>query len=139
MCERMVLPGLSVRNMSMTAAAPRNVFSVITAACIPSALRAATGGAPQGFKTIEGLRGATGMRFVDAFDDVTRVAREAKTGFTRLTQRQIDRDVLLRTRRTFSEVEWHFFGSSASETLGPSAELLAELRRWEIPCVIHLP
>ena len=105
-------------------------------------LRQTLGGSPRGFKTVLGARGTTGMRFVDAYDEVADVAREAKTGFTRLTpfvQRQIDRDVLLRARGDFARVEWHFFTSSVSETVGPSAELLSELNRRGIPYVIHLP
>jgi hypothetical protein len=107
-------------------------------------LRSLAGAGPKakGFSTIVGARGTLGYRFVDAWDPVTRVAREAKTGFTRLTpfiQRQIDRDVLLRARGTFAGVEWHFFPSSASDSLGPARELLDELRRQGIPYVIHVP
>jgi hypothetical protein len=102
----------------------------------------AAGPKAKGFSTIAGARGTLGYRFVDAWNPLTRIAREAKTGYTRLTpfiQRQIDRDVLLRARGTFAGVEWHFFPSSASESLGPSRELLDELRRQGIPYVIHVP
>ncbi len=88
------------------------------------------------------LKGTAGYRFVDAFDPATLVAREAKTGRADLTpfiQRQIDKDVLLRARGTFSEVEWHFFPSAASETLGPTKALIDELNAKGIPYVIHLP
>ena len=70
------------------------------------------------------------------------IAREAKTGFTRLSgfvQRQIDKDVLLRDRGVFNEVEWHFFPSARSDTLGPAKELLDELNAKGIPYVIHVP
>jgi len=105
-------------------------------------LRQQAGGVAQGFKTTQGLRGTTGMRFVDAFDPVTRVAREAKTGFTDLTpfvQRQISRDLLLVAQRQVSRVEWHFFTSSVSETVGPSNALLRALDDVGIPYVVHLP
>jgi hypothetical protein len=36
-------------------------------------------------------------------------------------------------------VEWHFFPSSATSTLGPSQALLDALRANAIPYVIHLP
>ena len=86
-------------------------------------------------------RGGKG-RFVDAFDPATLVAREAKTGRADLTpfiQRQIDKDVLLRGNGSFSQVEWHFFPSAASDTLGPTKALLDELNAKGIPFVIHLP
>jgi len=105
-------------------------------------LRQQTGGVARGFKTTPGLRGTTGMRFVDAFDPVTRVAREAKTGFTDLTpftQRQISRDLTLIAQGQVSRVEWHFFTSSVSETVGPSNALLQALDDVGIPYVVHLP
>jgi hypothetical protein len=109
-----------------------------------AALRTATGSLSKakGFRTIEGLRGTQGFRFVDAWDDVLKVAREAKTGFADLTPfiaKQIEKDVLLRARGTFSHVEWHFFPSSATSTLGPSQALLDALRANSIPYVVHLP
>jgi uncharacterized protein YegL len=109
-----------------------------------AALRAATGSAPiaKGFRTVEGLRGTSGFRFVDAWDDALKIAREAKTGFVELTPfiaRQIEKDVLLRARGTFSHVEWHFFPSSATSTLGPSQALLDALRANGIPYVLHVP
>jgi len=100
------------------------------------------GATAKGFKTVLNAKGTTGYRFVDAFDPVTLVAREAKTGRADLTpfiQRQIDKDVLLRARGAFSEVEWHFFPSAASETLGPTKALIDELNAKGIPYVIHLP
>jgi hypothetical protein len=79
---------------------------------------------------------------VDAFDDTLKIAREAKTGTARLTpfvQKQIDKDVLLRGREGWSKVEWHFFASSRSDSLGPTKELMDELSRNGIGWVIHLP
>ena len=70
------------------------------------------------------------------------MAAEAKTGFTRLSafvQRQIDKDVVLLAQGRVSRLEWHFYPSSASETLGPSRELLDELTAKGIDFVIHLP
>jgi len=99
----------------------------------------------KGFRTLEGeaARGTKGFRFADAWDPDGLIAREAKTGFAdpkAFVQKQIDKDVLLRdVRGTFARVEWHFYPSAASDTLGPSKALLDELRRGNIPYVIHLP
>ncbi len=106
-------------------------------------LRETEGGAGKGFSTIANGKGTQGYRFVDAWvGEPHNIAREAKTGFTRLSdfvRRQIDKDVLLRDRGVFSEVEWHFFPSARSDTLGPSKELLDELNAKGIPYVIHVP
>ena len=94
-------------------------------------LRSNFGGAAKGFKTIDGLKGTKGYRFVDAFDETLAIAREAKTGVARLTpfvREQIRKDVLLRSKEGWSRVEWHFFASSRSDTLGPTKELMDELR-----------
>jgi hypothetical protein len=98
----------------------------------------------KGFRTLEGeaANGTKGFRFVDAWDPKGFVAREVKTGLAGLTRRiqdQIDNDVLLRARGRFEAVEWHFYPSEVSGTLGPSSALLAELRKRNIPYVIHLP
>lgn len=112
------------------------------------ALRSSTGGVKRGFPPDPRLKGTQGFRHVDAFDPVTRVAREAKTGFAKLSdfvQKQIDTDVKLLQQGRIADLEWHFYPSSASETLGPSRELLTELRRPRaglprgIDYVIHLP
>lgn len=105
-------------------------------------LRSNFGGAAKGFKTILGAKGTKGYRFVDAFDDTLRIAREAKTGIADLTpfiREQIRKDVLLRTREGWSKVEWHFFASSRSDSLGPTKALMDELRANGIGWVIHLP
>ena len=107
-----------------------------------TALQTAMGGSKRGFPPIPPQRGTAGYRFVDSYNDVTGVAAEAKTGFARLSpfvQRQIDRDVALLTQRRVTRLEWHFYPSSASETLGPSRELLDELRNRGIDYVVHLP
>jgi hypothetical protein len=105
-------------------------------------LLAQFGSVRKGFKTLQGQKTTKGYRYVDAFDPATSIAREAKTGFADLTpfiQKQIDKDVLLRSRGDFSFVEWHFFPSERSSTLGPSRDLIAELKAKNIPYVIHLP
>ena len=107
-----------------------------------SALQTATGGTKRGFPPQPRQGGTRGFRYVDSFNEATGVAAEAKTGFARLSpfvQRQIDKDVLLLTQGRVSRLEWHFYPSSASETLGPSRELLDELTAKGIDFVIHLP
>ncbi|HEX4929712.1 MAG TPA: VWA domain-containing protein [Gaiellaceae bacterium] len=105
-------------------------------------VRSNFGGVAKGFKTVDGLKGTKGYRFVDAFDETLSIAREAKTGIARLTpfiQEQIRKDVLLRSKEGWSKVEWHFFPSSRSDSLGPTKELMDELRANGIGWVIHLP
>ena len=105
-------------------------------------LRSNFGGAAKGFRTLEGVRGTRGYRFVDSFDETLAIAREAKTGVARLTpfvREQIRKDVLLRSKEGWSRVEWHFFASSRSDSLGPTRELLDALRANGIGWVIHLP
>ena len=73
---------------------------------------------------------------------LTGVAAEAKTGFAKLSpfvQRQIDKDVKLLQQGRVTSLEWHFYPSSASGTVGPSRELLDELTAKGIDYVIHLP
>jgi hypothetical protein len=106
-------------------------------------VRSNFGGAAKGFKTIVGGKGTKGYRFVDAFDEAAGgIAREAKTGMARLTpfiEEQIRKDVLLRGREGWSKVEWHFFASARSSTLGPTKELMDALTANGIGWVIHLP
>jgi len=107
-----------------------------------SALQAATGGVKRGFAPIPPQGGTRGFRYIDSFDEATGLAAEAKTGFARLTpfvQRQIDKDVTLLAQARVNRLEWHFYPSSASETIGPSRELLDELTSKGIDYVIHLP
>lgn len=54
-------------------------------------------------------------------------------------QEQIRKDVLLKGRLNWSKVEWHFFPSSRSDSLGPTKELMEALRDNGIGWVIHLP
>ena len=107
-----------------------------------STLQAATGGVKRGFAPIPPQGGTRGFRYVDSFDEATGLAAEAKTGLARLTpfvQRQIDKDVTLLAQGRVNRLEWHFFPSSASETVGPTRELLDELTANGIDYVIHLP
>ena len=107
-----------------------------------NALRSSTGGVKQGFPPRPKQPGTRGYRHVDAFDEATGIAHEAKTGFAKLTpfvQRQIDKDVALLAQGRVNGLEWHFYPSSASDTLGPSRQLLDDLRARGIGYVIHLP
>ena len=114
-----------------------------TGATAEEIVRSNFGGAAKGFKTITGAKGTKGYRFVDAFDEAAGgIAREAKTGIARLTpfiEEQIRKDVLLRSREGWAKVEWHFFPSARSSTLGPTKELMDALSANGIGWVIHLP
>lgn len=105
-------------------------------------LRAATGGRKESFEPRPRQIGARGYRYVDAWDQITQIAREAKTGYARLTpfvQRQIDKDLRLLADGRAQGIEWHFYPSSITSRLGPSRPLLDELQRRGIAYVIHLP
>jgi hypothetical protein len=107
-----------------------------------AALQAATGGVKRGFAPIPPQGGTRGFRYIDSFNEATGLAAEAKTGLAKLSpfvQRQIDKDVTLLAQGRVNRLEWHFFPSSASETVGPSRELLDELTSKGIDYVIHLP
>ena len=107
-----------------------------------TALQALTGGVKKGFPPIPPQRGTAGYRFVDSYNAATGVAAEAKTGYARLTpfvQRQIDKDKLLLAQGRVTKLEWHLYPSSRSGTVGPSRELLDELRNKGIDYIIHLP
>ena len=89
-------------------------------------------------------------RIIDAYNPQTGEAFESKVGFQRLTpeiQRQIDRDEALLARAfdpddpfsAYESLEWHFFPSGVSNTVGGTPELFDALEDAGIPYVIHLP
>ena len=47
--------------------------------------------------------------------------------------------MLLRSKEGWAKVEWHFFASSRSDSLGPTKELMDALSANGIGWVIHLP
>jgi filamentous hemagglutinin len=99
------------------------------------ALRAATGGVPQFFRTA-GV-GACG-RFVDAF--VNGAAHEAKAGLTSLTQfvqTQIAKDAYLLANGRVSSVTWHFYTSSVTGVGGWTQPLYNALTNAGIQVVRH--
>ncbi|HYI20263.1 MAG TPA: VWA domain-containing protein, partial [Solirubrobacteraceae bacterium] len=109
-----------------------------------SALQALTGGRKTSFAPIPrpNPRTTAGFRYADSYNATTGVMAEAKTGFARLTpfvQRQIDKDLTLLAQSRVTKIEWHFYTSRWSETIGPSRELLDELTAKGIDYVIHLP
>jgi hypothetical protein len=53
-------------------------------------------------------------------------------------EKQILKDVALMNANN-DEVVWHFMGSSASHTVGPSAAVLRLLEKHNIKFIIHLP
>jgi hypothetical protein len=92
------------------------------------------------------LGGARRFRIVDAWNPATRAALESKVGFQGLTQAGIDRIILqiqkdksLLNADVFASVEWHFFPSDASGTVGAAQEFFDALIANGIPYVIHLP
>ncbi len=87
----------------------------------------------------------SGGRFVDACSGCDAVAggvaREAKSGYVKnsaFVRRQIAKDRWLMDNRG-SNVEWHFFPSARSQSVGASESVLQLLRDNDIPYVVHLP
>ena len=88
-------------------------------------------------------RDTTGSRKVDAWDPVTRTARECKSGYVieaRLgdTLDQIRKDKDLLDAGRVDEVEWHFFAGS-TDTIGADPRILDALDEAGIPYFFHLP
>jgi Mg-chelatase subunit ChlD len=82
------------------------------------------------------------IRYPDAFNPITGLAQEAKTGYVKASAfvfKQIEKDRALRAQGFFTSVEWHFFPSAASETLGADPRVLQALEQAGIPYVFHLP
>lgn len=86
---------------------------------------------------------SSGSRRVDAWDPVTRTARECKSGYVieaRLhdTLEQIARDKELLDAGRVNDVEWHFFAGS-TDTIGADSRILDALDAAGIPYFFHLP
>ena len=81
-------------------------------------------------------------RFPDAFDPLTRSAKEVKTGYQGLTssiKTQIAKDAGLKKQGAYAQVEWHFFPSGRSNSIGAAPKLIQELQKSKIPYYIHIP
>lgn len=81
-----------------------------------------------------------GDRVVDAYNTTTRVIAEAKYGYQALTsfiQSEIARDAWLLQNGIVKEVQWHFYFSQASQTIGGSTQLIEELLRAGIQVIYH--
>ncbi len=116
----------------------------------------ATGKAGEAF--LEGLHGATKKgedkqvwfstkalgighgRFVDVLDGT--IARESKVGFVRWSSSieiQIKKDAALLANGDLGGAHWHFFASSASDSIGADKRVLDLLSQNNIPFTIHIP
>lgn len=81
-------------------------------------------------------------RIVDSWDAATKTAREAKVGYQNDVNRvleQIAKDKRLLTAQEFDALEWHFFASAASHSVGADPRILDALDEAGIPYFIHLP
>ena len=81
-----------------------------------------------------------GERVVDAYNTTTKVIAEAKYGYQALTsfiQTEIERDAWLLQNGVVSEVQWHFYFSQISETIGGSYPLIRALLESGIQVFYH--
>ena len=87
--------------------------------------------------------GRRNYRIADAWDPVSGVMLESKTGAQRLSskiRRQIDRDAaLVANNADVNKVEWHFFASDISQKIADDPALFEYLTSKGIPYVINLP
>ncbi|HUG85034.1 MAG TPA: VWA domain-containing protein, partial [Euzebya sp.] len=86
--------------------------------------------------------GRRNYRIVDAWFPDIGLARESKVGFQHASdriRRQIDTDAALLANGDFTQVEWHFFASGVSDTIGADPQVIRWLEDADIPYFIHLP
>ena len=80
------------------------------------------------------------IRYPDAI--VGGIGKEAKTGYVKRSERilkQIEKDVSLRNRGELRNVEWHFFASGRSDSIGADPAILDALDRAGIQYFFHIP
>lgn len=82
------------------------------------------------------------------YDDINnRVAREAKSGYVeadKRVMRQIEKDctMLAHSQRPIEGIEWHFYASDVSSSIGAAPEVLQALKgckNGSIPFYFHMP
>ena len=81
-----------------------------------------------------------GDRVVDAYNTSTRVIAEAKYGYQALSsfiQTEIARDAWLLQNGLVNEVQWHFYFSQSSQTIGGSNPLIQALLQAGIQVFYH--
>ena len=81
-----------------------------------------------------------GTRVADAFNSTTRVIAEAKYGyqsFSTFIQSEVARDAWLLQSGMVEEVQWHFYFSQASGTIGGCYRLINELLSAGIQVFYH--
>ena len=81
-----------------------------------------------------------GNRVVDAYNTTNNVIAEAKYGyqaFSSFIQTEVARDAWLLQSGTVSEVQWHFYCSEASQSIGGSYPLSRALRDAGIQVFYH--
>jgi Mg-chelatase subunit ChlD len=89
----------------------------------------------------EAGKGTTNYRFFDGWDVMSSIAYEVKTGRVNKStfiEAQIEKETAL-IPNSVKFVEWHFYPSDLSGSLGPSKELLELLLANGRIVVIHLP
>ena len=81
-----------------------------------------------------------GDRVVDAYNATTRVIAEAKYGYqaySSFIQSEVARDAYLLQSGAVTEVQWHFYYSQASQTIGGSYNLIRALLDAGIQVFYH--
>ncbi len=85
-----------------------------------------------------------GGRKIDAWNPMTRIGRESKNGYVggrrvKATLEQITKEERLLDMGRVDGIEWHFFPSSRSGTIGADPAIIKALQDAKIPYFFHLP
>lgn len=82
-----------------------------------------------------------GNRVADAYNAASNVIGEAKYGAQALTQRiaeEVSKDAWLLQNSVVKEVQWHFYESAISRTIGATGPLFKALAEAGIKAIVHL-
>lgn len=85
-----------------------------------------------------------GGRKIGAWDPLARIGRESKNGYVggrrvKATLEQIAKDKRLLDADRVDGIEWHFFASGKSGTVGADPSIIKALQDAGIPYFFHLP
>ena len=81
-----------------------------------------------------------GKRIADSYNPSDDIIAESKYGYqgrTKFIVSEIERDIWLRENHIVNSIEWHFYYSVHSNTVGPSGPLFLALDDADITVIIH--
>ena len=79
-------------------------------------------------------------RFADVFvDGIAHESKVGLVGFSKVIQKQIEKDALLIKNQAITGAHWHFFASATSSSIGADPRVIDLLLEKGIPFTIHVP